>query len=195
MPHRPRRRARRWLLLPGAVALVLTTSLVWQSSYAGFGDSAAPFAASVRTGTLKLSNSISMIGTSVSFDEVYPGESDSNCITVTSTGSLPADVRLYGTGKSVTKSLDKYIGLSWVTGTGGGVGGECDGFVASGTPVNSTLSSFPTAWATGVLPWTTTGTTTESRTYRLTTTVDSNAPATTKGGTVVVTFVWEAQTR
>jgi hypothetical protein len=192
--RRPRRRARRWLLLPCAVALVLTSALVWQSSYAGFGDSAAPFTASVRTGTLKLSNSISMIGSSVSFDEVYPGQSDSNCVTVTSTGSRPADVRLYGTGKSVTKSLDKYISLSWVAGTGGGVGGECDGFVPSGTPVNSTLNSFPSSWATGVLPWTTTGNTAgERRTYRLTTTVQSNAPASTKGGTVVVTFVWEAQ--
>jgi hypothetical protein len=193
--HRPRRRARRWLLVPGAVALVLTTSLVWQSSYAGFGDSAAPLAASVRTGTLKLGNSISMIGSSVAFDEVYPGESDSNCITVTSTGSVPADIRLYGAGKSVTKSLDKYISLSWVAGTGGGAAGDCTGFVATSSTSNSTLNSFPTTWAAGVLPWTTAGNTAgESRTYRLTTTVQSNAPATTKGGSVVVTFVWEAQT-
>jgi hypothetical protein len=194
--RRAPRRARRWLLVPGVVALVLVTALVWQSSYAGFGDSTPTFTATVGTGTVKLTNSVSIFGTTVALDEVLPGQTSTYCIGVRSTGSAPAEVRLYGAGKSTTKALDKHISLSWVTGTGGGTYGDCAGFVPSSSTYSSTLSGFPTTWATGVLPWTLTGNPAgENRTYRLTYTVSANAPASTKGGTVTVTFVWEAQTR
>jgi hypothetical protein len=194
--RRPRRRARRWLLVPGTVALVLVTALVWQSSYAGFGDSAPPLNATVGAGTIKLTNGVSAFGTALSLGEVLPGETASYCIAVRSTGSAPAEVRLYGAGKSATKALDKYISLTWVAGTGGGMYGDCAGFVPSGISSTSTLNGFQTSWATGVLPWTLTGNPAgEDRTYRLTFAVDATAPDTTKGGTVVVTFVWEAQTR
>jgi hypothetical protein len=194
--RRAPRRVRRWLLVPGVVALVLVTALVWQSSYAGFGDSTAPFPATVGTGTVQLSNSISIFGTSVTLGDVLPGETAAYCIAVRSTGSAPAEVRLYGAGKSTTKSMDKYITLTWVAGTGGGTYGDCTGFVPSGNTSALTLNSFPTTWGTGVLPWPLTGNPAgENRSYRLTYTVDAKAPATTKGGTVSVTFVWEAQTR
>jgi hypothetical protein len=194
--RRPHRRARRWLLLPGVVALFLATTLVWQSSYAGFGDSAPPLTTSVGSGTVRLSNSISLFGTAVSLGDVLPGDTQSYCIGVTSTGTAPAEVRLYGAGKSTTKALDKYITLTWTAGTGGGSYGDCAGFVPGGSTSSSTLNGFATTWAGGVLPWALAGNPAgESRTYRLTYTVDPNAPVTTKGGTVVVTFVWEAQTR
>jgi hypothetical protein len=184
------------LLVPGVVALVLVTGLVWQSSYAGFGDSTAPLPATVGTGTVQLTNSVSLFGTSVALGEVLPGETSTYCIAVRSTGSAPAEVRLYGSGKSTTNSLDKYITLSWVAGTGGGTYGDCAGFVPSGSTYTSTLNGFPITWGTGVLPWTLTGNPAgENRTYQLTYTVNAKAPDTTKGGTVTVTLVWEAQTR
>jgi hypothetical protein len=194
--RRPRRRVRRWLLLPGVVAVLLTTALVWQASYAGFADSAAPFTPSVGTGTVKLTNTVSAFGTAISLDEVLPNESASYCIAVTSTGSVPATVRLYGAAKSTTRDLDKHITLSWVAGSGGGMFGDCTGFVPATAAAATTLNGFPTSWATGVHPWALAGDPAgESRTYRLTYTVAGNAPASTKGGTVKVTFVWEAQTR
>jgi hypothetical protein len=194
--RRAPRRARRLLLVPGGVALVLVSALVWQASYAGFSDNAGPLPAAVTTGTVQLSNSVSFAGASVALDEVLPGETDTYCITVRSTGSAPAEVRLYGSGKSTTKQLDRYISLSWVAGNGGGTFGDCAGFVPTSTASSATLNSFPTTWATGVQPWTVAGNTAgETRTYRLTYTVDAKAPVTTKGGTVTVTFVWEAQTR
>jgi hypothetical protein len=192
---RPPRRVRRWLLLPGMVALLVVPALVWQSSYAGFTDSTAPLSATVRAGTIKLTNTIA-IGGAVRLNEVLPGQTYAYCIRVTSAGTAPAEVRLYGAGKAVTKSLDAHIKLSWVAGTGGGgYYGECTGFTPSGPTSDSTLSTFPTSWATGVLPWPLTGNAGENRTYRLTYTVDPAAPVTTKGGTVTATFVWEAQTR
>lgn len=178
------------------VALVLVTSLVWQSSYAGFGDSAPPLTATVDSATIRLGNGISMFGSAISLGEVLPGETASYCILVRSAGTAPAEVRLYGAGKSTTKSVDKYISLTWVPGTGGGMYGDCAGFVPGTQTYTSTLNGFPTSWAGGVLPWTLTGKVSpEDRTYRLTYTVDPKAPTTTKGGTVTVTFVWEAQTR
>src|SRR3712207_8288483 len=56
-------------------------------------------------------------------------------------GSAPAEVRLYGGGKSTTRSLDRYISLSWVSGSGGGTYGDCTGFVASGPVATATLDS------------------------------------------------------
>jgi hypothetical protein len=187
---------RRWLLVPGAAALVVVAALVWQSSYAGFSATTRPLPATVRTGTVKLSNSVSFIGAAVSLGEVLPGSTATYCISVNSTGSAPAEVRLYARAKSATKSLDQYFSLSWVAGTGGGAYGDCTGFVATTSPYSSTLSGFPTTWAGGVLPWTLTGNPAgENRSYRMTYTVQPTAPATTKGGTVTATFVWEAQTR
>ena len=182
--------------MPCALALVLVSALVWQSSYAGFVDNTAPLPATVGTGTVKLTNGVSVFGTSVYLGEVLPGETESYCISVRSTGSAPAEVRLYGAAKSHTKAMDKYVSLTWVAGNGGGMYGDCTGFVPTGASSSMTLNTFPTTWGTGVLPWTLTGNTAgENRTYRLTYTVDAKAPVTTKGGTVTVTFVWEAQTR
>jgi len=189
------RRGRRWLLVPGAVALLTVPALVWQSSYAGFTDRTVPLPATVGTGKVLLTNSISVFGTAVSLGEALPGQSAAYCIKVTSTGTVPAEVRLYGSGKSTTRSVDAYITLAWVAGTGGGTYGDCTGFVPSGPTSSSTLSTFPTSWATGLLPWSLTGAGGENRTYRLTYTVDPNAPVSTKGGSVTVTFTWQAQTR
>jgi len=191
-----RRRMRRLLLVPGTVALVLVSALVWQSSYAGFGDSAPPISTSVSTGAIRLTNGVAFFGSAISLGEVLPGDTESYCILVRSTGTARAEVRLYGTGKSTTKALDKYVSLSWVAGTGGGLFGDCGGFVPNTATSTTTLNGFQTSWATGVLPWTLAGTgAVEDRTYRLTYTVDPKAPATSKGGTVTVTFVWEAQTQ
>jgi hypothetical protein len=180
--------------VPGAVALLVVPPVVWQASYAGFTDSTVPLSASVGTGKVLLTSTVAGYP-AVSFTDVLPGDTAAYCIKVTSTGTSKAEVRLYGSGKATTKSLDAYVKLSWAAGTGGGALGDCAGFTASGTESNSTLNSFPTSWATGVLPWTLAGTNGENRTYRLTYTVDPDAPVSTKGGTVTVTFIWEAQTR
>src|SRR4051794_1476167 len=150
--RRPPRRVRRWSLDPWAEALLVVPGLVWQSSYAGFSDSTAPLAATVGTGQLLLGNSVSVVGTAVSLGELLPGRTSAYCIAVTSTGTVPAEVRLYGRGMSATKALDSAVQLSWVAGTGGGTDGDCTGFVPSGPTSDTTFSSFPTSWATGGLP-------------------------------------------
>ena len=188
------RAVRRGALASLVVALVGAAGLVWQSAYASFGDATAPQPLpTLTTGTVALSDDVEGYAP-ITLPEMRPGDSGSQCIVVTSTGSVPSLVKLYATGKSSTKGLLSYVTLSWVAGSGGGGAGSCSGFTESGSGYDTTLSSFPTSWGSGALPWNTTGNTAgESRTYRLTYGMSKSAPATTKGGTATVTFVWEAQ--
>ena len=105
-------------------------------------------------------------------------------------------MKLYGTGRTSTASLVSYISFSWTAGTDGGANGDCTGFVPTGTVATTTMSNFPTSFAAGYLPWNTVGgAAAESRSFRLTYSMSSSAPATTKGATAGLTFVWEAQNR
>jgi hypothetical protein len=176
-------------------ALAVAAALVWQDAYAGFTDTTTGLPVSVSTGTVVLSNNVVGIS-ALTMPEMRPGDSDTECIQVTSTGSEPSLVKLYGTRPTGNATLAGAINFVWSAGTGGGVNGDCTGFVASGNPVPTTMASFPTAFATGVLPWNTTGGgVPETTTYRLTYSMATDAAASTKGTSAAVTFIWEAQNR
>jgi hypothetical protein len=176
-------------------ALAVTAALVWQDAYAAFTDTTTSLPASVSTGTVALSNNVEGY-LALTMPEMWPGDSDTECIIVTSTGSEPSLVKLYSTKPTGNATLAGYINFVWSAGTGGGANGDCTGFVASGSPVTTTMASFPTGFSTGVLAWNTAGgAAAETRTYRLTYSMAANAPASTKGTTAAVTFVWEAQNR
>jgi hypothetical protein len=181
-------------VLSSAGALAVTAALVWQSAYAGFTDTTTNLPASITTGTVAVSNNVEGYG-SLTLPEMRPGVSATQCVIVTSTGSKPAQIRLYGQNRSTT-AVTNYLNFEWSSGSGGGVNGDCAGFVASGTPLSVSMAKFPTDYAAGVLLWDTAGgTATESRTYRLTYTMSSSAPTNTKGTSAGITFVWEAQNR
>ena len=194
--RRPSRRATRWAALASSVgALGVAAALVWQDAYAGFTDTTRNLPASVSTGTVALSNNVEGYWP-VTLPEMRPGDSDTECIIVTSTGSEPAQVKLYGTGRTSTAGLANHITFTWTAGTGGGANGDCTGFVPNGTVSSTTMSNFPTSFAAGYLPWNTVGGgAAESRSFRLTYSMSASAPATTKGATAGLTFVWEAQNR
>jgi hypothetical protein len=195
-PRRPSRRAtRRGVVVSAAGALAVAAALVWQSAYAGFTDTTTNLPASVSTGTVALTNNVEGFYP-VTLAEMRPGQSGTQCIVVSSTGSEPAQVKLYGQDRTSTAGLADYISFSWVAGTGGGAYGDCTGFVASGATSRTTMSSFPTSYARGALAWNTAGgTAAENRTYQLTYSMDGKAPTSTKGATASITFVWEAQNR
>jgi hypothetical protein len=176
-------------------ALGLAAALVWQDAYAGFTDTTTGLPAGISTGTVVLSNNVLGIS-ALTMPEMRPGDSDTECIKVTSTGSLPSRVTLYGTRPTGNATLAATINFVWSAGTGGGINGDCTGFAAGGNPVSSTLASFPTTFATGVLPWNTAGgAVAETTTYRLTYSMAANADASTKGTTAAITFIWEAHNR
>lgn len=127
-----------------------------------------------------------------------PGSTGTNCIAVTSTGSLASTVKLYGTTPATTNALASYINLSVVQGTGGGAG-SCSGFSAltsnatvySGTVAG--LGTTATNFANGLGTWAPTGTASETRVFQVTYTLSSTTPNTAQSGTASLGLTWEAQ--
>jgi len=189
---RPTRRARRLALaVSGAGALVLAATLVWQSAYAAFTDSTPAYTTTWSTGTVAIADDDAG-AVMFSAANLRPGATQTQCITVTSTGSAPSAVRLYGTGKTTSRSLSTYLTLVVSAGTGGSAA-SCSGFVPASTVYRGTLNAFPTTYATGVGSWNPAGGAAESTSYSITWTLAPTAPVSAQGGTAAVAFTWQAQ--
>ncbi|WP_420369845.1 hypothetical protein [Curtobacterium sp. L1-20] len=182
-----------WIAVPAA--LVASGVVVSTASYSAFSATTVNPTSNWTAGSVALSDDDNNTAL-FSATGLKPGSTGSNCITVTSTGSLPSTVKLYGTNASATKGLDANTTLTVEQGTGGGFG-SCSGFTpasANGTLYSGLLSGFTASnFATGLGTWAPTGTASESRVYRFTYTVSSTAPNTVQGGTAALGFTWEAQ--
>jgi hypothetical protein len=190
---RPSRRARRLALaVSGMGALAVAAMLVWQSAYAAFTESTPTYTLTWSTGSVAIADDDA--GAAMfSATGLRPGASQTRCITVTSTGSAPSAVRLYGTGRSTTRSLSSYLTVAVQAGTGGSAAG-CVGFVPGPSVYRGTLAAFPATYAAGVGSWTTAGSTAgESTTYSFTYSLSPTAPVSAQGGTAAIAFTWEAQ--
>jgi hypothetical protein len=180
------------LAVSGIGALALAAGLVWQSAYAAFSETTPPYTLSWSTGTVVLADDDAG-AVMFSASGLRPGATQTRCITVTSTGSAPSLIRLYGSGRTTTKSLSAHLTLVVSAGTGGSAG-SCVGFVPSSSVYRGTLAALPTSYASGVGSWTTAGTTTgETTNYQITYSLAASAPASAQGGTAAVAFTWEAQ--
>jgi hypothetical protein len=126
-----------------------------------------------------------------------PGDTITQCIKVTYTGSLDSDVKLYTS--STIGSLGQYIDLQVRPGSGNPTFPGCTGFTADAADLyNGTLASFPTSYATGILdsgPGSNTKwVTSDAVVYRFTLTLQSGAPDSAQGATTGAhSFVWEAR--
>jgi hypothetical protein len=195
-PHRaPHRRTRRWVV-GGAfpAALVLAAAIVWHSAYASFSDSTPSFPVTFTTGTVVLGDDDS--GTTMfALSGLKPGAAATRCITVTSTGTVPALVRFYGASRTTSKSLSSNLTVAVQDGTGGS-GGNCAGFVPSSTVYRGTLNALPTGFSTGVGDWATTGNSLgETRSYQITVSMPASASTGSQAGTAGIAFTWEAQSQ
>ena len=120
-----------------------------------------------------------------------PGDYDEHCIKVTYTGSLPSTVKLY---RSAVGTLGTYVNLKITKGTGSAF--DCSDFSGSTSLFDNTLSSFGTAWASGLALTNASNSATWSQndtvTYKIRGTLmdDNNAQG---GDTNLHTFTWEAQ--
>jgi hypothetical protein len=184
-----------WIAIPAA--LVASGVVVSTASYSAFSATTVNPTSNWTAGNVALTdddNNTALFNAT----GLKPGSTGTNCITVTSTGSLPSTVKLYGTNAATTNALATNINLTVEQGTGGGFG-SCTGFTpaaTSGTLYSGTVAGFGTAstnFATGVGTWAPTGSGSESRVYRFTYTVSSTAPNTVQGGTAALGFTWEAQ--
>ncbi|MBT1546480.1 M73 family metallopeptidase [Curtobacterium aurantiacum] len=184
-----------WIAIPAA--LVASGVVVSTASYAAFSSTTVNPTNNWTAGSVALSDDDNNTALFTA-NNLKPGSTGANCITVTSTGSLPSTVKLYGTNASTTKDLAGNMTMTVEQGTGGGFG-SCSGFTPAatgGTLYSGTLAAFGTAstnYATGVGTWAPTGTASESRVYRVTYTVSSTAPNTVQGGTAALGLTWEAQ--
>ncbi|MCZ2830555.1 hypothetical protein O2W14_17090 [Modestobacter sp. VKM Ac-2986] len=186
-----RRPARLGAAVAAVVGLLLSGVLTWSTSYAAFSARADNAGNSWTTGTVELHTG----RTSALFQatELWPGASGSRCLTVTSGGSVPGEVRLYGADLAGPLLLTQSVRLDVVQGTGTAV--DCTDFVAAtGAPVDtSTLAEYPTTYSAGGAPWVLAGDVGEQRTYRVTYRVDPNTGNATQESTATMSLVWEVR--
>jgi hypothetical protein len=183
-----------WIAIPAA--LVASGIVVGTASYSAFSATTSNPTSNWSAGSVALTdddNNVALFTATA----LKPGSTGTNCIAVTSTGSLPSTVKLYGTGLTTTKALAASINLTITQGTGGGFG-SCTGFtpLATGSGLyNGTVNDFGSnvaTFANGVGTWAPTGTASETRVYQFTYTVPTTAPSTVMGGTASLGFTWEA---
>jgi hypothetical protein len=191
--HAGRAGVRRAAVVSAIAVPVLAAALVWQSAYAGFTDPTPPppVASSLSTGTLALHDYDQGLA-ELALPGLKPGDTATGCLVVTSTGSIPAAVRVYGTARTGTQNLASHLTITIDEGTGTST--SCADFTRQATSYSGSLAGFPTDWATGRGTWTTTGAVTgEHRTYRIVARANPSAPTSTKNGTATVRFVWETR--
>jgi hypothetical protein len=154
------------------------------------------------SGTVKVSDNDA--GTAlVSLANAKPGATATGCIVVTYTGTLAANVRIFGT--TTGTGLDQYLDLNVTRGTISGTpaAGSCTNFTADATAYigqgagviyNGTLGAFPTSSATALLDPTTgspaTWTTNAAHAYRIQVTLQNAAAG--QGKTASQSFTWQA---
>jgi hypothetical protein len=172
------------------LSLLMVSVLVVTASRAAFSDTTDNAANSWAAGTVTITDDDS--GSAMfSVTAMKPGQTVTNCIAVTYSGTLtPADVKLYGSTGGT--GLDAYLDTTVEIGTGGSFG-DCTGFTTSSTLFSGTLASFAstyTNWASGLAAWSP-ASTPESRTFKFTMTLQDDNSA--QGLDATATFTWEAQ--
>ena len=185
----------KWSAVP--VALLGSSALVWNASYSAFTSTTENAANNWSAGTVALTDDDANTAMFTATN-LKPGQTGRKCIEVTSNGSLPSGVKLYGKSYSQTKALATNMTVTVEEGSGAQFG-DCTNFtpLASNAEIFSgTLDAFgttKTAYNSGVGGWQTTGAGNEKRSYRIIYTVQSTIPDSAQGGTAQIGFTWEAQ--
>jgi hypothetical protein len=128
-----------------------------------------------------------------------PGDTVTQCIKVTYTGSVDADVKLYT--PSTIGSLGPYIDVQVRPGSGSPTFPGCTGFTPDAADIyNDTLANFPTSYASGIMDSGPASATkwvaNDAVVYRFTLTLRSSAPDAAQGLTTGShAFTWEAHSQ
>jgi hypothetical protein len=155
----PPRRARRPRLLATAVALLAVLALLaTKPTWSAFSNTTSNSANTAAAGTVALTDNDAGAAIFNTLTNLVPGDSDSGCLTVTYTGTLPALVRLYqATTGPLASALDLVITRGVIT---SGAFDDCSGFVPDslddaglgpGVLYAGTLAGLGTAWASGLV--------------------------------------------
>ena len=196
---------RRRLLASTAVLGLVAALLAAASTFSAFSGTTSNPGNTATAGTVTLTDNDS--GSAMfTLTSLKPGDTDSRCLQVTYTGSLPALVRLYGTTGG--SGLDAYLDLTITRGTiSSGSFADCTNFTAdttnylgqgAGVIYSGTLAAFGDDWASSTADRHTASateawTTNETHAYKLTLTAQDNNSA--QGKSMTQTFTFEARNR
>ncbi|HEY2804047.1 MAG TPA: TasA family protein [Actinomycetota bacterium] len=193
---RPTRKVLFSILIVAIVAAVTGTG-----TYAAFSGTTTNPSNAFAAGTVALSDNDAG-GSLLSLSNATPGNSSTGCIKITYSGSLNANVHLYG---SATASLPTYLTLTVTRGTDSSPSfASCSNFTAdatnyigsgAGVIYSGNLSAFPSTYAGGVVDPTSgspaTWSTSDAHSYKFVVTVQNNAAA--QGLSSTASFTWEAR--
>lgn len=186
------RKILRTVVVVGAVGAVAA-----MGAFSAFTSQADNPSNSVTAGTVTLADNDS--GTALySLANAKPGDtSGPQCVRVSYTGSLDADVKLYT--PSTIGALGPEVNLKIEAGTQASPSfPSCTGFVAQTTLFDAALSTFPTTYAGGISDYPGTAGTkwvnADAVVYRVTATLSASAPDGAQGDTTDPhTLRWESR--
>jgi len=185
-----------------AAVLALCALLASTATWSNFNSTATNPSNSFAAGTVKIASN-SGSSAVLSLTNAKSGAVTTGCIQVTYSGTLPANVKLYGTGGGT--GLNQYLTLVVTRGTFSGTpaAGSCTGFTAdttnyisqgAGVMYNGTLANWPATAATAQVDPTAASpeswTTGEAHGYQFQVTLGTNTAA--QGLTGTETFTFEA---
>jgi hypothetical protein len=199
-----RRHAGRIAVKLGATAAVLALCALLASAatWSNLNATATNPSNSFTAGTVKIGSNSGSAAV-LSLTNAKPGAVSTGCIQVTYTGTLPANVKLYGTGGGT--GLNEYLTLVVTRGTfsGSPAAGSCTGFTAdatnyisqgAGVIYSGTLANWPATAATAQVDPTAAApeswTTGEAHGYQFQVTLGTNIAG--EGLTGTETFTFEA---
>lgn len=181
------------------LAILAGAALVWQASYAAFSGTTRNSGNSWQTGSVALSDDDSG---SARFQAsgLTPGDTQTRCITVTATATVPGLVKGYAVNPVTSpQGLEDHILITIDEGTGGSFA-SCSGFVLDANLLTdlplSTLATF-NDYANGMGGWAVSAGT-QSRTYQVTWTFDTTGLTQTQldqlqGAQTGIDIQWELQ--
>jgi hypothetical protein len=185
----------------GPLAILLAGGLVWQSSQAAFTATTRNSGNAWSSGNVVLTDD-DLGAAAFTVQNLVPGQTGQKCIVVTSNSTVPGVVKAYQQNLVTSaQGLETHIMFRMEEGTGGSFN-SCAGFVPKGAPLALQTLPFLAAnnkdYASGALPWTTTGVSGETHSYRATWVFDTTAMTqqaidALQGARTSADVVWELQ--
>jgi predicted ribosomally synthesized peptide with SipW-like signal peptide len=193
--------SRKRQIFASITVVAVAASVVGGATFAAFSSTTQNSANDVEVGNVYITDNDAG-GAMLSLTDASGGSTTSGCILVTYAGSLPANVRLYG---STTGDIAPYLTLTVTRGTdnspafpncGGSFTPDATNYIGQGAGVvyQGTLSAYPTTYAAGVVDASgalETWTNTEAHAYKFTVTMSNDPAGQGKSGTAE--FTWESR--
>lgn len=173
------------------LVLALVGTVVGIGTWSAFSSTTQNAGNSFSAGTVTIGDDDSD-GVLFNLTGLKPNDTSEKCIKVTYTGSLPASVKIYGSGSG---SLGQYLTLSVTRGTIASPSfPSCTGFTADGGGgglYSGNLSAFPGSYAAGISDTNGSWSNGEAHVYKLSVTVQDDNAA--QGLSASQSFTWEAR--